>query len=597
MQHDYEITRADANTGIAFRAAVNAALQAQATNNSGATEPVTPYAFMWWADSANDLLRIRNATNTAWIVVGTLSAAGFGIGAGDVNVASSIHGAPEKTTPVDADTMPLIDSAASNVLKKISWSNVKAVLKAYFDTIYAIAAKGVTNGDSHDHSGGDGAQIDHTTLLNKGTNTHAQIDSHIGSTSNPHSTTADQVLPSQTGNSGKFLTTNGTSSSWGTPSAGSVEGTGVLSTGETGGTKYLREDGDGTCSWQDVPGGGWDGDISDINLDGGTDIGADLSDADLILVDDGAAGTNRKSAISRMWTYVLAKIQAITSLSGHGWFLDEDTMSSNSDTKVPSQQSVKAYADTKSPIASPTFTGTPAAPTASTGTNTTQIATTAFVNAEIANDAAPVAHVGATGSAHGAATTSVAGFMSASDKTKLDGVSGANTGDETASRIATIINGATAKTTPADADVFALLDSAASNALKKMTWANIAAAAGGGGGGGAFAIVNYDQDDSPVSLNSTSCNGYNTFTNTGATGETVFNLSAGAGNYTCTFEVTAAQFLKVVCTGSETAGYGSTVGAAGGYVRSNVIGTRWKMSWNGSRWSISDLIGVLNYDE
>lgn len=36
----------------------------------------------------------------------------------------------------------------------------------------------------------------------------------------------------------------------------------------------------------------------------------------------------------------------MTSLSGAAWMLDEDTMSSNSDTKVPSQQSVKAYADT-----------------------------------------------------------------------------------------------------------------------------------------------------------------------------------------------------------------------------------------------------------
>ena len=36
--------------------------------------------------------------------------------------------------------------------------------------------------------------------------------------------------------------------------------------------------------------------------------------------------------------------------------------------------------------------------------------------------AAPAAHVGATGTAHGTATTSVAGFMSAADKTKLDGV-------------------------------------------------------------------------------------------------------------------------------------------------------------------------------
>lgn len=31
---------------------------------------------------------------------------------------------------------------------------------------------------------------------------------------------------------------------------GAVEGTAILSTGETGGTKFLREDGDGTCSWQ-----------------------------------------------------------------------------------------------------------------------------------------------------------------------------------------------------------------------------------------------------------------------------------------------------------------------------------------------------------
>lgn len=36
----------------------------------------------------------------------------------------------------------------------------------------------------------------------------------------------------------------------------------------------------------------------------------------------------------------------MTSLSGAAWFLDEDTMSSDSATKVPSQQSVKAYIDT-----------------------------------------------------------------------------------------------------------------------------------------------------------------------------------------------------------------------------------------------------------
>ena len=34
-----------------------------------------------------------------------------------------------------------------------------------------------------------------------------------------------------------------------------LEGTELKSTGETGGTKFLREDGDGTCSWQTVSGG------------------------------------------------------------------------------------------------------------------------------------------------------------------------------------------------------------------------------------------------------------------------------------------------------------------------------------------------------
>ena len=39
---------------------------------------------------------------------------------------------------------------------------------------------------------------------------------------------------------------------WAAAASGTPEGTAILSTGESGGTKFLREDGDGSCSWQTV---------------------------------------------------------------------------------------------------------------------------------------------------------------------------------------------------------------------------------------------------------------------------------------------------------------------------------------------------------
>ena len=57
-------------------------------------------------------------------------------------------------------------------------------------------------------------------------------------------------------------------------------------------------------------------------------------------------------------------------------------------------------------------------------------------------DAAPSTHVGATGTAHGVATTSVNGFMSAADKTKLDGISGASL-SQTSGTMTPTVGGAT----------------------------------------------------------------------------------------------------------------------------------------------------------
>jgi hypothetical protein len=51
-------------------------------------------------------------------------------------VDATLAGAAAKATPVDADTLPLTDSAASSGLKKLTWANLKAALTGYFDTLY-----------------------------------------------------------------------------------------------------------------------------------------------------------------------------------------------------------------------------------------------------------------------------------------------------------------------------------------------------------------------------------------------------------------------------------------------------------------------------
>jgi hypothetical protein len=55
--------------------------------------------------------------------------------------------------------------------------------------------------------------------------------------------------------------------------------------------------------------------IANLDIDGGTDINAALTTSDLIVVDDGAGGTNRKAALSRVVTLVSANIDDPTALA------------------------------------------------------------------------------------------------------------------------------------------------------------------------------------------------------------------------------------------------------------------------------------------
>jgi hypothetical protein len=94
------------------------------------------------------------------------------------------------------------------------------------------------------------------------------------------------TLPGSDGNSGEVLKTNGS----GTLSFG------TLALGDLTGTLALAK----------------------LEIDGGTDIGADLVDADLFIVDDAAGGTNRKSELTRIKKYIFSAVSGDATATNSG---------------------------------------------------------------------------------------------------------------------------------------------------------------------------------------------------------------------------------------------------------------------------------------
>lgn len=105
------------------------------------------------------------------------------------SIEAAVHAASSKATPVDADETMLADSAASWGLKKLTWANIKATLKTYFDTLYYIVG------------GTDVAVADGGT----GRSSHTAYAVLCGGTT---TTTAQQSIAS-VGSSGQVLTSNG----------------------------------------------------------------------------------------------------------------------------------------------------------------------------------------------------------------------------------------------------------------------------------------------------------------------------------------------------------------------------------------------------
>ena len=85
---DYSLAN---QSGSSFRADLNNALSAIASNNSNSTDPATTFAHQWYVDTGDDTLKIRNGANNAYVNV---SAVG---GVGSVNLGLALAASPTFT--------------------------------------------------------------------------------------------------------------------------------------------------------------------------------------------------------------------------------------------------------------------------------------------------------------------------------------------------------------------------------------------------------------------------------------------------------------------------------------------------------------------
>ena len=103
-QHDYTI---DNQTFPSYRTDHNNSLSAIVSNNSGATQPSTTYAYQWWYDTSTNILKLRNADNDAWINIGTFNQ----------TTDSVVLVGTEATLPTITSISPdTIDNTASNIV-------------------------------------------------------------------------------------------------------------------------------------------------------------------------------------------------------------------------------------------------------------------------------------------------------------------------------------------------------------------------------------------------------------------------------------------------------------------------------------------------
>jgi hypothetical protein len=141
------------------------------------------------------------------------------------NVGAVLTAATAKTTPVDADTIPLTDSAASNALKKVTWANIKATLASYFGTVYAALV--------HTHVSANITDATSAATANKIVLRDSTGSAEFGDINASSVSVNDASMTGVSGN-GIFEGVNGSSTNGIGIFALSTNGTGLIATTEAG---------------------------------------------------------------------------------------------------------------------------------------------------------------------------------------------------------------------------------------------------------------------------------------------------------------------------------------------------------------------------
>ncbi len=165
-QADYVVSN---GTGAAVRSDINGQLAAIVTNNSGATEPTTTYAYQWWPDTTTGLLKIRNAANSAWVTVGTLASTNLGLAslAGATFTGDVILGT---TTALELPDGTTGQRPGSPVNGMIRYNTTLNQFEGYKASAWGAIGGGATGGSSDDIFYENGQTVTTNYTLSTGKN-------------------------------------------------------------------------------------------------------------------------------------------------------------------------------------------------------------------------------------------------------------------------------------------------------------------------------------------------------------------------------------------------------------------------------------------